>query len=549
MTTIDTHATSAAPAGAGLASVADWVTTTDHKKIGRLYLGSAGLSLVGSVVVAGLLAFERTDATGTALPVNSLTQLFSVYRFGLTYMVMLPLMIGAALCVVPLQLGARSLAFPRLAATGFWAWLIGSVTAIVSIAANGGPNGGNARFVDLFTLATVLAVLGLLASVVALATSILTTRAPGMNMRRVPWFSWSVLVMSLALLVALPILMGTLLYVFVAHRYPSVSDLNGNRALSTWAGFGFTQPTTLLFAIPVFGFLAETVATATRTRLRPRGTIFAAVALVGTAMYAAAVQAPVVIRAGFRNLSGNEKVSDLLPYALVHVLPLLGAFLAVALVLQGLRHRPTFGAPLVFGVFAGLLALLGAAGSALNHIGDAGLIGTTFEEGTWLAVVYAAVLAAMGAVTHWGPKLWGRNLSMKAVVPVALLGFGGAVLASVPMMIAGFADQPGGVFPAVEAGVPGAVSFDYSGPSAFWNYLSLAGHAMVLLAALAFVALALRGFAKGDHAGDDPWDGQTLEWATTSPAPEHNFAAIHVVQSPEPLLDLKPATPSNRSDA
>ncbi|MFM2078524.1 MAG: hypothetical protein RJA49_2414, partial [Actinomycetota bacterium] len=162
MTTIDTHATSAAPAGAGLASVADWVTTTDHKKIGRLYLGTAGLSLLGSVVVAALLAFERTDANGTALPVNSLTQLFSVYRFGLTYMVMLPLMIGAALSVVPLQLGARSLAFPRLAATGFWAWLIGSVTAIVSIAANGGPNGGNARFVDLFTLATVLAIVGLL---------------------------------------------------------------------------------------------------------------------------------------------------------------------------------------------------------------------------------------------------------------------------------------------------------------------------------------------------------------------------------------------------
>jgi heme/copper-type cytochrome/quinol oxidase subunit 1 len=192
---------------------------------------------------------------------------------------------------------------------------------------------------------------------------------------------------------------------------------------------------------------------------------------------------------------------------------------------------------------------LGAAGNAVYHIGDAALVGTTFEEGTWLALVYAVVLAGMGAVTHWGPKLWGRSLAMKAVLPLALLGFGGAVLASVPMMIAGFADQPGGVFPAVEAGVPGAVLFDYSGPSALWNFLSLAGHAMVLLAALAFIAIAVRGFAKGSQVGDDPWDGQTLEWATTSPAPEHNFAAIHVVQSPEPLLDLKPATPSNRSDA
>lgn len=546
MTTIDTHASSAAPAGAGLSRVADWVTTTDHKKIGRLYLGAAGLSLLGSVVVAVLLAFERTDATGAALPVNSITQLFSVYRFGLTYMVLLPLMIGAALAVVPLQLGARSLAFPRLAATGFWAWFIGSVLSVVAIGANGGPNGGNARFVDLFTLAAALALVGLLASTVSVATSILTTRAPGMNMRRVPWFSWSVLVMSVTILVALPILIGTLLYVFVAHRYPSLSDLNGNRAIGEWARFGFTQPTTILFAIPVFGLLAETVATSTQARLKPRGALLAAIGLVGTAMYGAAVQAPVIIRSGFSNLSGNEKVSDLLPFLLVHGLPLLGAFLALALAAKGLQRKPKVNAPLVFALFAALLALLGTAASALGNIGDAGLADTTFEEGTWLALVYAGVLAGMGAVAYWGPKLWGRSMPLKATLPLGLLGFAGAALASLPMLIAGFADQPGAVFPAVESGVPGAVQFDYSGPSSLWNLLSLAGHALVLVSVLAFIALAARSFTKGEHVGDDPWDGQTLEWATTSPAPEHNFAAIHVVQSAEPLLDLKP---SNRSDA
>lgn len=547
MTTIDTHATSAAaPAGAGIASVADWVTTTDHKKIGRLYLGAAGLSLVGSLVVAGLLALERISTDGTLLPIESLTQLFSLYRFGLTYMVMLPLMIGAALCVVPLQVGARSVAFPRVAATGFWAWLVGSVTAVVSIASNGGPNGGNRVFVDLFMLASGLAILGLLATAVSLATTILTTRAPGMNMRRVPWFSWSVLVMSLALLVALPILVGDLLVLFLAHKYPAVSELNGNRAISDWAAFGFTQPTTLLFVIPAFGFLADTVATATGKRLVPRGTIFAAIGLVGTAMFAAAVQSPVIIRAGFSGLSGGDKISDLIPYALVHVLPLLGAFLAFALTAQALRKKPTISAPLVFGLFAALLAVEGAAASALNHVGDAGLVGTTFEEGTWLALVYAAVLAGMGAVAYWGPKLWGRSIPLKATLPLALLGFLGAALASLPMMIAGFADQPGGVFPAVEPGVPGVVLFDYSGPSALWNSLSLVGHGLALLAVLAFLGLAIRSFATGERAGDDPWNGQTLEWATTSPAPANNFADIHIVQSAEPLLDLKT---SNRSDA
>lgn len=550
MTTIEAHATGAAPAGAGVARVADWVTTTDHKKIGRLYLATAALAFLGAVVVAALLAFERVDATKTALSINSMPQLFSIYRFGLTYVVALPLVVGAGLAVVPLQLGARSLAFPRLAATGYWAWLIGAVMSIVAIAANGGPNGGNKRFVDLFTLGAGVAIVGIIASLVALATSVLTTRAPGMNMRRVPWFSWSILVMSLAMLIALPILLGDLVSIFIAHKYPSVSELSGNQAIGSWATFGFTQPVTILIAIPVFGFLADVVATATHARLRPRGAILAAIALMATALFGAAVQAPVVIRAAFRDLSGSQKVSDLLPYALVHVLPLLGAFLALALVAGALRNKPTIGAPLVFGVLAALLALLGAAGGALNQIGDAGLVGTTFEEGAWLALMYGVVLAGMGAVAHWGPKWWGRSMALKATLPLALVGFAGAALASLSMMVAGFADQPGGVFPVVAAGKDSVVKFDYSGPQNLWNAVSLAGHVLVLLAVLAFVALALRAFLRGDRTGDDPWDGQTLEWATTSPAPEDNFVDLHVVQSAEPLLDLKnAASNTDKGDA
>lgn len=199
----------------------------------------------------------------------------------------------------------------------------------------------------------------------------------------------------------------------------------------------------------------------------------------------------------------------------------------------------------MFGLFSALLALCGVAASALNHVAGAGLIGTTFEEGTWLALVFSAVLATMGAVTYWGPKWWGRSLPPKAVLPLALLAFAGAALAALPLMVAGFADQPGGVFPAVERGSDAVVNFDYSGPMALWNLLSSVGHGMVLLAGLVFIAVAVRSVRAGERAGDDPWDGHTLEWATTSPAPADNFAVVHIVQSAEPLLDLKP---SNRSD-
>ncbi len=117
----------------------------------------------------------------------------------------------------------------------------------------------------------------------------------------------------------------------------------------------------------------------------------------------------------------------------------------------------------------------------------------------------------------------------KQVLPLAALGFIATVLAALPYLIAGFAKQPAN-----------AGEFDYSGPQNLWNGLSAAGHVLMFVTVLAFAGLALRSFTKGAHAGDDPWDGQTLEWATSSPAPVANFADVHTVASAEPLLDLKP---------
>ncbi len=547
MTTIDTHAASVpATSGSGLACVAEWITTTDHKRIGRLYIGASALGFVSAAVVALLLGMERISPTREMLAVGSLSQLFALQRFGFTYLVLVPALLGVALAIVPLQVGSRALALPRLAAAGFWTWLIGAALAIVALANNGGPSGSNPRFVDMFTLAVALVAAGLLAGAVALTTTILTTRAPGMNMRRVSFFTWSVLVGSLGLLVALPVLIGNLLYAVVAHRYAADTDPTGGIAVGQWVGLAFTQPTTIIFAVPVFGFLAETVATGTRRRLRPRGIILGGIALVGVSTFGTVLQWPATVRPGFLDASFASKLNDLLPFALVHLLPLLGAFIAVSLSLKGLAAKPKISTPLVFALFAGLLAFGGIAASALNHIGDAGLIGTTFEEGTWLALVFAGVLATMGAIAYWGPKWWGRSLPMKASLPLALLAFAGAGVAALSLMIAGFADQPGGVFPAVSTGNDAVVNFDYSGPMGLWNALNAVGIGLVLLAVLAFAALAMRAFARGETAGDDPWDGQTLEWATTSPAPADNFAEVHIVQSAEPLLDLKPA---NRSDA
>jgi heme/copper-type cytochrome/quinol oxidase subunit 1 len=531
MTTIDTHATGAATSsGAGLASVAEWLTTTDHKRIGRLFIGASLVALLGTVVVAAILGIERIDAQAAMVDVNAIPQLFALYRVGLTFIVLVPLLLGIAIAIVPLQVGARSLAFPRLAASGFWAWLVGSVLVVLSIIANGGPGGGNPRFVGLFLVAQIVLLLGLVAAVGSLTTTLLTTRAPGMNMRRIPPFSWSALVSSLGLLLVLPAVIGALIYNYVDYRYGRVA-FGGNQAINNWIGFGFTQPATFVYAVPVFGFAAEIIAVASGRRLPTRGVLFTGVGLVGiTAALGAMLQQRADLARDISHMSFGIWLSSVLPYAMFNLLPVLGGFIVISLGALALRGgRPRLIAPLVFGLLGALMVFVGLVANAIYYVGDAQLAGTVFEEGTWLYVVYGSVLSALGAVTYWGPKWWGRMIPDKQVLPLAALGFIATVLASLPYLIAGFAKQPAN-----------ASEFDYSGPQNLWNGLSAAGHVLMLITVLAFVGLALRSARKGPAAGDDPWDGQTLEWATSSPAPFANFSDLHTVASAEPLLDLKP---------
>src|SRR4051795_6348857 len=259
MTTIQTHAPGATvspSARARTSSVGEWLTTADHKRIGRSFIGVSFFGFLGAVVVAALLGIERIDAQASMLDVNAIPQLFSIYRIGLTFIVLLPLLLGIAIAVVPLQVGARSLAFPRLAAFGFWAWFFGSVLVVIAIASNGGLGGGDARFVRLFLAGMLVLVLGLGAAAGSLATTILTTRAPGMNMRRVPLFTWSALVGALGLLVVLPAVAGALLYTYVDYQYGR-AGFGGNTGVFNWIGVGFSPPATFVSAVALVGFAAQ----------------------------------------------------------------------------------------------------------------------------------------------------------------------------------------------------------------------------------------------------------------------------------------------------
>jgi heme/copper-type cytochrome/quinol oxidase subunit 1 len=385
---------------------------------------------------------------------------------------------------------------------------------------------------------------GLTASALSVATTIFTTRAPGMTMRRVPPFSWSALVFTLGLVLVMPVLLGTLAYVFLDHRNGR-TGFGGNEGIFTWVGWIITQPVSFLFAIPAVGVLAETVPVVFAKRAAVRGVLFTGIGLIGVAALGGVTQQNV------QNLpwAGSElnvddlgtKIGDLIPFLLFNALPILGILLVLLAVLQtarpddGVRFR--FSPAVLFAFFGFGMILVGMLGNLLHAADDLALQGTVFEEATTVYVVYGAVLAAIGAVIHWAPKLWGAKIDSAKVTPLALLGLTGTILAAFPLYIAGFLDQPAGL----------AYLDD---DLVIWNVISLVGHSLMALTVIAFLGLLALSLRGDRNVGDDPWDAQTIEWATTSPAPRDNFVDVPVVHSAEPLLDLKPAAASNdRSDA
>ena len=538
MTTIETHvsgtqvhATSSDSAlGAFLVGVGAWATTTDHKRIGRLFIGCALVIAIAAAALGAVIGVERISATGySLLDQDSVTQIFSLYRVGLSFGVMLPLLLGVAIAVVPLQVGAKTIAFARLAMFGFWMWLAGVGLAIGSTIANGGPGGGSEKMVDLFLLGMGIAVIGALAAAVSVVTTVLTNRAPGMTLLRVPMSSWSALTGGIALILTLPVLLGTLVYLYVDHRYARVA-FGGNKGISDWMGWSLTQPQTYVYVAMGAGVLAEIAAVVSGKRQVLRPVLLTGIAIVSLAALGGATQVQHGVT--WTNTSGSDKVKELIPFLIFNALPLLGVLVVLGVSLLGIAKSKPRLVPAMAPALLGLgMVLTGMVGHLVGLFGPAQLAGTVFEEGEFIYVGYGALLIGLAAVSYWGPKLWGRVLPSSAVLGISGLAFLGTVLAALPMYIAGFANQPANV----------ANNFSYSGPQELWNTASAAGHALVAVSVLLFVLTALRAFTAGEVAGDDPWDAQSLEWSVSSPAPSSNFVSTPSVASAEPLLDIKPA--------
>jgi heme/copper-type cytochrome/quinol oxidase subunit 3 len=298
------------------------------------------------------------------------------------------------------------------------------------------------------------------------------------------------------------VLVGTLAYLFLDHRNAR-TGFGGNEGIFVWVGWIVTQPVTFLFAIPAIGMLAELAPVVFGRRTPVRGVLLGGLALIGMAALAGVTQQNI------QNLpwSGSQlnvddletKVRDLVPFLLFNALPVLGMLLVLMVVLQTARPgegtRFKFSPAILFAFFGFGMVLVGMLGNLLHAADDLDLQGTVFEEANLIYVVYGGVLAAMGATIHWAPKLWGATLDAGKVLPLALLGLTGTILAAFPMYIAGFLNQPAGL------------SY-LDDDLVIWNVIALVGHAFMAVTVLGFIGLVLLSTRHDDPVADDPWDVQ-----------------------------------------
>jgi cytochrome c oxidase subunit 1 len=517
----------------------DWATTVDHKKLGILYILMSVVFLVIGGIEALLMRWQLLFARSTFLGPDTFNQLFTMHGTTMVFFMGMPILIGIGNYFVPLLIGARDMAFPRINALGFWATFFGGLLTYFSFATGGAPAIGwfayapltertfaRGAAVDLWALGLIVSGVGTVAAGVNFIATILAMRAPGMSMRKVPFFAWTMLWTSVQIVLVLPPLTASLVMVLLdrnlgAHFFDSQ---NGGSALLWQHLFWFFgHPEVYILILPVFGMVSEIIPVFSRKVLF--GYEFMAAATMGIAFISMSVWAHHMFTVGMtRTLDLFFVASSLL----VSIPTGIKFFNWLATMYGG---KISFASPMLFAfgflsmfLIGGLTGIMLAAAPFDYQLQDSYFVVGHFH---WV-LIGGTLFGAFAGIHYWYPKVTGRMLSERLAQWQFWLLYIGFILTFGPMHLTGFLGMPRRIY-----------TYDADRGWEFWNQVTTAGALVQSLSYLFFVANLFISLKNGPAAGDDPWDAWTLEWSTTSPPPPYNFESIPVVHSRRPLWDLK----------
>ena len=532
--------------------------TSDHKNIGRLYIFFGLFGGMLALILNILVRFERASIGSVSIldfgSSNQFFQTWSLSRTSLIFFCVIPLLIGLATYLVPLQVGAPSLSFPRAAALAFWAWLIGILIHVVTVFADGGlgePNptsqfaqGMDPEATELSILSIGMVVLALLVGTVCVISTIISQRPQGMTLFELPLFSWSMLIAGSIWILALPIWLSNLAISWVdflgadALRYGAVENI-WNQLSWLWS-----QPMIFAFAIPVLGIAGDIIPVSSGVSQRQFRIQQIAIGAMGALSFGA-----------FAQPFFNPDVANQAVFVVMGILVLIPVLVFMGgLADTSIRGNLSFSAHLVLSV-VGMLALLVAAAASAFHVSGPAIgaiqeINDSWLDGliTWLRDVHgtvmatavmehaliASVIGVVAGLYYWSPKIFGHQLNRNAGTLSAITLLGGLVLSGGSNIINGILDEGDEVFSSsAYEGVwdTDAVEF-FNIVGAIGGVLLLAGIGLVVLDLT--ISVILR---KGNSENaNDPWGGHTLEWSTDSPPPTGNFSDAPVVDNERPLL-------------
>jgi cytochrome c oxidase subunit 1 len=516
-----------------------WLTTTDHKRLGLLYIL---MSLVFLVVAGGeafMMRLQLMRPRNDLVSPQLFNQLFTMHGTTMVFFVGMPLLIGFGNYLVPLMIGARDMAFPRLNALGFWLTLFGGVFMYFSFVAGGAPDAGwfayspltaytfsRGHNTDFWALGLLVSGFGTISGGVNFVATILCMRAPGMTLGKLPLFVWMMFIDAVLILFALPPLTaGLVMLLFDRHLGSHFFDTQAGGSAVLWQHifWFFGHPEVYILILPGFGIISEVVPVFSRKVIF--GYELVALATIAIGFISLGVWAHHMFAVGMTTAQDWFFAGSTF---LIAVPTGIKMFNWIATLYGGRLRLDT---PLYFALgFLSMFLIGGLTGIILGTVPvDWQLTDSYFVVGHFHFVLFGGFLFAfMAGIYYWFPKATGRMLSERFGKWSFWLLFVGFNLTFVPMHVSG------------ALGMPRRIAYFEPGRGwELWNLLATIGVFVQVPGFVLFVANVAHSLWSGRPAGDDPWDAWTLEWATTSPPPSYNFEVIPTVRSRRPLWDLK----------
>jgi cytochrome c oxidase subunit 1 len=514
-----------------------WLTTVDHKRIGMLYLYTALVFFIIGGLEAELLRIQLQGPNRHFVSAELYNQLFTMHGTTMIFLAIMPLSASFFNFLIPLQIGARDVAFPRLNAFSYWVYLFGGIFITLPILFQVAPNGGWFGYVPLTTKAYSpginidfwvigLLVLGVssLAAAFNFITTIINLRAPGMTLMRMPMFTWMAFVVQFLLVLAFPVITIALVFLlfdrFFGTNFYTVTA-GADPLLWQHLFWIFGHPEVYILVLPAFGLVSEVLPTYSGKPLFGYPVMVYSGILIGVLGFG--VWAHHMFAVGMGPIADSVFALSTL---LIGIPTGVKIFNWLATMAQGsLRYTTS----MMFGI--GLIALFTIGGiSGIMHASPPADLQQTdsyFIVAHFHYVLFGgSIMGIFAGLYHYFPKITGRLMDEKLGKIHFWINFVGMNLTFFPMHFSGMLGMPRRIY-----------TYDAGQGWDTYNLISSIGAYMLVVATLVFVYNFFTSRKRGDIAGPNPWNAGTLEWSIPSPPPEYNFAVLPMVTSRYPLWE------------